>query len=315
MTKNYVGVDVSRAWIDTFCPLTKVHEQIKMEPQALDIFAAKLGGKDVVVVLEATGGCERALLNALIVHKVDYVRVNPRHVREFARCTGVLAKTDAVDARVLADMGTKLGLTPDNPIDPSRARLADLIARREALSRYIVQEKQRLGTTHDAFIQDDIAATIAYLKTRLVGVETEIKAHIKSDQDLAQKDKTLQAVPGIGPVVSATLVAGLPELGTLDRRALASLAGLAPHPCDSGKWRGTRHIWGGRAAIRRALYLAAFIASRRDPVLKAFREKLSTPDRPFKSIIIAVARKRLTHINAMIRSGQSWNNQMTPQTH
>jgi transposase len=313
MTDNYIGVDVSRAWIDTFCLQTKAHARLTMDPATLDTFAAKLGGKGVVVVLEATGGCERALLNALSVHKVGYARVNPRQAREFARCTGVLAKTDAVDARVLATMGQKLDLKADDPIDPQRTRLADLIARREALTGYITKEKQRLGTTHDIFIKDDIAATLTFLKTRLKALIKEIAAHIKAVPQLASLDTALQSVPGIGPVVAATLVAALPEIGSLDRRSLASLAGLAPHACDSGTRKGSRHIWGGRAGVRRALYLAAFVASRKDPVLIAFRAKLTTAQRPFKAIIIAVARKLLTHLNAMIRSGQPWDNQMTPK--
>jgi transposase len=312
MTDNYIGVDVSRAWIDTFCLQTKAHARLTMDPTTLDTFAAKLGGKGVVVILEATGGCERPLLNALIKHQVGYNRVNPRQAREFARCTGVLAKTDAVDARVLATMGKKLDLTADDPIDPQRARLADLVARRDALTGYITKEKQRLGTTHDVFIKDDIDDMLTDLKTRLKAVEKEIAAHIKSAPQLASLDVALQSVPGIGPKIASTLVAGLPEIGKLDRRSLASLAGLAPHACDSGTRKGSRHIWGGRAGVRRALYLAAFIASRKDPVLMEFREKLTTPQRPFKAIIIAVARKLLTHLNAMIRSGQSWDNKITP---
>ena len=313
MTNNYVGVDVSRAWIDTFCPFTKQNSRITMDPDSLDTFAAKLGGKGVIVVLEATGGCERPLLHALSSHNVAYTRVNPRQAREFARATGVLAKTDAVDARVLADMGTKFALKADDPIDPQRARLADLVARREAIVGYITKEKQRLGTTYDLFIKDDIAETMKLLKVRKKAIEKEIASHIKAVPELASLDQALQSAPGIGPVVAAELVAGLPEIGKLDRRALASLAGLAPHACDSGTRRGTRHIWGGRSGVRRALYQAAFVASSRDPVLKDFRTKLTTGDRPFKSIIIAVARKLLTHLNAMIRSGQPRDNQMTPK--
>ncbi len=141
MTELYVGVDVSRAWIDTFCPRTNQHQRLTMDPAILDTFAAGLSGRGVVVVLEATGGCERALLHALILHQVGYARVNPRQAREFARATGRLAKTDAVDARMLADMGAKFALKADDPIDPQRARLADLVARREALTGYITKEK------------------------------------------------------------------------------------------------------------------------------------------------------------------------------
>jgi transposase len=313
MTDNYIGVDVSRAWIDTFCPITQQHNHLAMDPTTLHTFAAKLSGKGVVVVLEATGGCERPLLNALITHKVGYARVNPRQAREFARATGRLAKTDAVDAAMLADMGAKLALKADDPIDLHRVRLADLVARRDDLTGYIVKEKQRLGTTHDIFIKDDIAAVLTCLKAQKKAVETEIAAHIKAVPQLASLDQALRTVPGIGATICATLVAGLPEIGSFDRRALASLAGLAPHACDSGVRRGTRHIWGGRANIRRALYLAAFIASRIDPTLKAYREHLQDQKKSFKVAIIATARKLLTHINAMIRSGQPWNNQITPK--
>jgi transposase len=314
MTNNYLGVDVSSAWIDTFCPTTKAREHIKMEADLLNSFAAQLSGKRTLVVLEATGGCERPLLNALIAHNVDYARVNPRQAREFARATGRLAKTDAVDAAMLADMGAKLDLKADIPDDPDRRRLADLVARREAICEYIIKENQRLRTTVDNFIKADIAITVTFLTNQRKALEKEIAAHIKAVPELAQLNKALQSAPGIGPVIAAVLVAALPEIGTRDRRSLASLAGLAPHACDSGMRRGTRHIWGGRANVRRALYYAAFVAGRYDPVLKAFKEKLLAAKKPYKSVIVAVARKLLTHLNAMITSGKPWNNEMTPKS-
>jgi transposase len=313
MTDNYIGVDVSRAWIDTFCPVTKQHSHLSMDPVTLDTFAAQLSGKGIIVVLEATGGCERALLNALSVHKVGYARVNPRQAREFARATGRLAKTDAVDAQMLADMGAKFALKADDPIDPQRARLADLVARREALTGYITKEKQRLGTTHDTFLKNDIAEIIAFLKLRHKAIEKEIASHIKAVPQLAHLDAALQGAPGIGPKIASILVASLPEIGKLDRSALASLAGLAPHACDSGVRRGTRHIWGGRTDVRRALYLAAFIACGRDPVLKAFKDNLIKAKKPYKVALIATARKLLTHLNAMIRANKPWDNNPTPQ--
>ena len=313
MTEKYVGVDVSRAWIDTFCSTTKVHQKIKMQPELLNTFAAALSGQDVLVVLEATGGCERPLLQALIAHDVGYARVNPRQAREFARATGRLAKTDAVDAAMLAEMGARFTLTADLPDDQHRRRLADLIARRDAVSGYITKEKQRLGITPDTFLREDIATTLTFLKTRLKVLEKEIAAHIKAVPELSKLDTAFQSVVGIGPAISSVLVAALPEIGTRDRRSLASLAGLAPHACDSGVRRGTRHIWGGRANVRRALYWAAFVASRYDPVLKAFKEKLLANKKPFKLVITAVARKLLTHLNAMIVSGKPWDNKMTPK--
>jgi transposase len=166
MTNHYLGVDVSRRWIDTFCPQSGQSQRLMMEAPELDAFAAKLADQDIVVVLEATGGCEQPLLHPLCRHHVGYARVNPRQAREFARATGVLAKTDAVDARVLANMGQILGLKADNPIDLNRARLSELVARREALCGYITKERQRLQTTSDLFIKEDIDASIAFLNTR-----------------------------------------------------------------------------------------------------------------------------------------------------
>lgn len=315
MTNPYLGVDVSKAWIDVFDPITRKTWRIAMTPEALDSLAGELASRSVVpvVVCEATGGCERPLLDALARHRVGCARVNPRQAREFARTRGILAKTDAVDARVLADMGATLQLRPDPPADPDRRRLGDLVARRDALTDLITQEKLRLGTTTDAVLRADLDATIAFLQTRRKGIEAEITRHVRAVPELARMDAALRQAPGIGAVVAATLVANLPELGHLDRRALASLAGLAPHACDSGIRRGTRHIWGGRATVRRALYMAAFVASQRDPDLKAFRQRLQNEKKPFKVAIVATARKLLTRLNAMIASGQPWQSTTHPQ--
>jgi transposase len=259
-------------------------------------------------VLEASGGYERPLTEALARAGTDYARVNPRHAREYARATGRLAKTDRVDAEVLAGMGRALELEPTSPVDADRARLADLVARRDDLVTTIRREKNRAGQTRDRWIAREIARLLKALQDHLAAVEAQIETLVATRGSLAEQSRRLRSVPGIGPAVSAALLARLPELGQLDRRQIASLAGLAPHACDSGTHRGKRRIWGGRADLRRALYIAAFIASRYDQTLKAFRHRLQNAGKPVKLAITACARKLLTILNAMFRDQSDYKN-------
>ncbi len=302
--QNVIGVDVAKDWIDVFDPSTGCARRIEMTSRALKAFAARCAG--ALVVLEASGGYERPLLDMLEAAGAAYARVNPRQAREFARATGRLAKTDRVDARVLADMGRMLDLAPTPPVDPARRRLAGLAARREDIVAAITKEAQRLHMARDAFVRRDIASLLRLLKARRVRIEKEIAAQIRASSDLAEAERRLRSAPGVGPAVAAILLARFPELGRIDRRAAAALAGLAPHACDSGRYSGKRKIWGGRADVRRALYIAAFIASRCDPHLRDFRRRLAEAGKPFKVIIIAVARRLLVAINAMIRDGRHY---------
>jgi len=306
--QNVVGVDVAKDWIDT-CDLASGEvRHIDTTPRALKAFAAKLAGSpgQTLAVFEASGGCERPLIAALEAAGVAYARVNPRQAREFARATGRLAKTDKVDARVLAEMGRALELAPTIPVDPARRRLAELVARREDLVGAISRETQRLGQACDAFVRRDIRSLLTVLKGRRTSLEKEIAAQLRANQTLAGKDRRLRTAPGVGPSVAATLIACLPELGQIERRPIASLAGLAPHASDSGRSKGKRQVWGGRAEVRRALYIAAFIASRYDPELKALRARLIAAGKPFKVAIIAIARKLLTILNAMIHENRDY---------
>jgi transposase len=302
--QSYLGVDVAKDWIDVFDPASNTARRIAMAARALKAFSAGLSG--AVVVFEASGGYERPLVDALEAAGCAYVRVNPRQAREFARATGRLAKTDQVDARVLADMGRALELKPTPVVDPARRRLAELVARREDLVAAITAETNRLALARDAFVRRDIARLLNVLKARRLRLETEIAAHVSASEALDRQSRRLRSAPGIGPVLAAVLLAGLPELGACDRRAIASLAGLAPHASDSGHSHGRRCIWGGRSQVRRALYVAAFIASRCDPELKAMRKRLQDAGKPFKVAIIAVARKLLTILNDMIRNARDF---------
>ncbi len=308
LPQDFIGVDISKDWIDVFHLSSARRERISTTKQALARFAKTACG--ALVVLEASGGYERPVTEVLAKAGVDYARVNPRQAREFARSLGKLAKTDRVDAGILARMGKALELGPTPPTDPDRQRLADLVARREVLVGMIRAEKNRAGTTRDAWLSREIALSVRVLQGHLAAVEEQIASLVETRDRLAEQARRLRSVPGIGPAVAAVLLARLPELGQLEARQIAALAGLAPHACDSGLSRGKRHIWGGRAGVRRALYLAAFIASRYDPVLKAFRTRLQDAGKPTKVALTACARKLLTILNAMMRDGKDYVKQV-----
>jgi transposase len=244
--QNVLGVDVAKDWID-ICDLAAGQvRRIETTPRALKAFAASLPA-DALVVFEASGGCERPLMAALEDRSCAYARVNPRHAREFARACGKLAKTDRVDARILAQMGRALELKPTPPADPARRRLADLIARREDLVAAITAETNRLTSARDRFVQRDITSHVALLKRRRLAIENEIASHKRHNATLDALDRRLRTAPGMGPANASVLAALLPELGSLDRRAIASLSGLAPHARDSGHSKGRRQVWGGRS--------------------------------------------------------------------
>ncbi|QEW25756.1 Transposase IS116/IS110/IS902 family protein [Roseovarius indicus] len=299
LPQDVIGVDIAKDWIDVFFLSARRAERVPMATAELRAFAARARG--ALVVFEASGGYEHPLAEALGAADVTYARVNPRQAREFARATGRLAKTDRVDARVLAEMGRALALRPTPPADPGRARLAGLMGRRDDLGAMLRAEMARLRQARDASVRRDIGSMIALLRRRIGKLEAEIAAVIGADEALSDRSRLLRTMPGVGPLLAASLLARLPELGRLDRRAIASLAGLAPHACDSGRFRGKRRIWGGRAEVRRTLYLAGFIASRYDPALRAFRRKLQEVGKPVKLAIVACARKLITVLNAMLR--------------
>ena len=258
------------------------------------------------MILEASGGYERPLTGALAKSGVGYARVNPRRAREFARATGTLAKTDRVDTEVLARMGRALDLAPTPPADPDRARLSDLVARCDDLVKTIRAEKNRASTTRDPWIARETGLLIHVLAAHLNAAERVIAARVEACDALSSEARRLRSAPGLGPTLVAVLLARLPELGQIAAKKIAALAGLAPQACDSGLSRGKRRVWGGRSDVRRALYLAGFIASRCDPGIKAFRARLETAGKPVKLAVIACARKLLTILNAMMKNGQDY---------
>lgn len=301
MPQAVIGCDLSRASIDLFRLPGGVVDRIANTPSAIATFLDTLA-RDVRVVFEATSGCDGELIRMLAQRGQPYCRVNPRQAREFARATGVLAKTDRVDARVLARMGSVLDLTVTVPLSPVRTRLSDFLRRRRQLVEMRKAEKLHRHSAGQDEIRDDIEAMINLLTDQITQLDQRIARLIEDAPSLARQAKLLTEVPGIGPTVLATLLGELPELGTLCRRRIASLAGLAPHARESGTWRGTRRIWGGRRKVREALYIAALSASRRVPALSAMRDRMRLKGKAPKTILIAVARQLLVIINAMIRN-------------
>lgn len=307
MPQTFIGVDVSEGWIDVYHLASGRRERILKGGRGYLRFARQAEG--ALVVFEATGGCEATLMAALARVGTAHVRVNPARARHFARASGQLAKTDRVDAEMLARMGAALQLAPMPAAPEGQRRLAETVARREDITAMITAEANRARRVTDAFVRRDIAAAIRALKARLKAIELRIATLVAASPALAEACNRLRSVPGIGPVLAPTILARLPELGQIDRRKIASLAGLAPRARDSGLLRGTRSVWGGRTELRRPLYLAAFSASRFDPALKAFRTRLEAAGKPPKLAILACARKLLTILNAMIRDAKDYTKQ------
>ncbi|MEM1152361.1 MAG: IS110 family transposase [Pseudomonadota bacterium] len=300
MPKTVIGCDLSRAVIDTHHLPDAAADQVVNTPEAITLWAQSLA-PDALVVFEATSGCDTHLIASLAARGIAFSRINPRQAREFARATGVLAKTDRVDAKVLAQMGSVLDLSVTKPVSEARGRLADFLRRRKQLVEIRKAEKTRRHNAGQPEIRHQIEAMIDLLTHQIGDLDRTISGLIDDDQVLSSQARLLRAVPGIGPTVLATLLGELPELGTLDRRRIASLAGLAPHARESGTWRGARRIWGGRRKVREALYIAALTASRRVPALTATRDRMRTKGKAPKTILIAVARQLLVILNAMLR--------------
>ena len=261
-----------------------------------------------LIVMEATGGYERPLAAACAAVSLPVAIVNPRQVRAFAQAMGRTAKTDGIDAGVLALFGARLQ-PPSRAIpDAETQALAGLVTRRRQLLEMLGAERRRLAQAPPTGpITRDLRNHIRWLERRVGDVDDEIGTAIQQSAIWRVQEDLLRTVPGIGPTTARTLLAELPELGQLDRRAIAALVGVAPFNCDSGQHRGQRHIWGGRASVRASLYMAALVASRHNPILAAFYRRLRALGKAPKVALIAVARKLLTILNAMIKHQSRWN--------
>lgn len=304
--ERWVGIDVSKVHLEV--ALGARGELFRVTHDAAGIAALQqrlLRLTPLRVVLEATGGLEIALVAELGAAGLPVVVVNPRQVRDFARAGGELAKTDALDARILARFAERLRPAVRALPEAQELELKALVARRRELVAMITAERNRLGTAPKV-LRKEISAHIRWLQARLQGRDRDLDRTLRESPIWRAKEDLLRSVPGVGPVLCATLLANLPELGTLSRREVAKLAGVAPLNRDSGALRGRRTVWGGRAQVRAALYMATLTAVRFNPALKAFYLRLRATGKPAKVALTAAMRKLLLTLNATLKKQSPW---------
>lgn len=298
------GIDVSKDHLDLATFPAGESVRVPNTPDGHAALVDRLAGVRLVT-LEATGGYESAVVAALHLAGVPVAVVNPRQARDFARVVGRHAKTDRVDAAVLAEFAARIDPTPAAAPDPDRETLAAVLTRRQLLDMRTM-ESNRLRPDTPRLIQAEIRDHLAWLDDRIAAAERDLAAAIRRTPAWREQDDLLQSVPGIGPITSHTLLADLPELGRGRADQLVALVGLAPFADDSGRRSGGRHIRGGRGTVRRALYLAALTAKRVEGPLKEFADRLTARGKPRKVVLVAVARRLLVIANAMVRDGRSW---------
>jgi transposase len=296
-----IGIDVSKASLDIFDPHTGF-ARIANTAVSIRAWLAQLD-PERVIVFEATGHYDLTLRTCLEAARHAYSRINPLKARRYAQATGRLAKTDRIDAALLAEIGTRLDPPRHVPAEPDRERLGQLGRRRDQLVAQRACERTRLkeGGRADAVVAESLQAHIDWLDTSIARIEAEIASHIENSDSLRQQAALLQSVPGVGTQTATALLALMPELGCRSPGAVTALAGLAPYNCDSGTLRGQRRIQGGRARVRKALYMAALIASRFNSRLRRFYQRLLAAGKAKKLALIAIARKLLVILNAILR--------------
>ncbi len=305
----YTGIDVSKGRLDVAVRPAGERWGVPNDPEGIDDLVARLGGlRPSLIVLEASGGYERPVVAALAAAGLPVAVVNPRQARDFARATGKLAKTDELDARALAHFAE--AVKPEvRPVPDEQAReFAAIIARRRQVVGMLVAEGNRLETAVSP-VRERIEAHIAFLRAELDELDSDLDKAIRESPVWREKDVLLRTVPGVGPRVSATLLADLPELGSIDSKKLAALVGVAPLNRDSGVFRGRRRVWGGRAAVRQMLYMAAVTAARCNPVFREFYGRLLAAGKPKKVALTACMRKLLAVLNSMLRHRTRWQQQ------
>jgi transposase len=307
MAGRFVGIDVSQARLDIAVRPTERVWSVTNDESGVTALVAELSElQPELIVVEATGGLQTLVVAAVAAARLPIVVINPRQTRDFARASGRLAKTDVLDAAVLAHFAEALRPTLRPLPDEMAQQLSALITRRRQLLEMRIAENNRLCRSAPNMRQS-IQKHLAWLDQELESINQDIERMIQSSPVWRVKENLLRSVPGVGPTVARTLVAELPELGRLNRKEIAALVGVAPLNRDSGTFRGRRVIWGGRALVRRALYMAALVASRHNPVIKAFYDRLVAAGKTPKVALVACMRKLLTILNAMLAQGTSWD--------
>lgn len=309
--RSYVGIDVSKATLDVAILPAREHFVVSNDEAGIDELLGKLLAEEVsddaLVVLEASGGFERPLVAALATsEEIALFVVNPRQARDFAKATGKLAKTDRIDAFVLARFAEAIRPTPRAIPDAETREFQEILARRRQIIRMTTAEKNRLGASASKAVRGRIQAHIRWLEKELARTDRDLDEAIEKSPTFKANETLLRSVPGVGPVLCRTLLAELPELGSLSPRELSALVGVAPLNRDSGTLRGRRTVWGGRARVREALYMGALIASRFNPAIKEFYERLVEAGKPKKVALVACMRKLLVILNAVMRERTPW---------
>lgn len=310
-SERFVGIDVAKAHLDVAWNDAPAVTRVANDAPALEALVRDLrAGGAALVVCEATGGYHAALLAALLAAGVPAVAVNPRQARDFARACGLLEKTDAVDARALAQFAARVrppvrATAPDAP----DAAFGELVARRRQLVEMLVAERNRLEHASSKAVVRDVRAHIDWLKKRLRDVDKDLDCAVQAHPRWDARLELLESVPGVGRVTALTLLSALPELGTVDRKAIAKLAGVAPLSDDSGRRTGKRRIWGGRAEVRAVLYMATLVATRHNAPIREAYAALKARGKEKKVALVACMHKLLTILNAIARTSTPWQPQ------
>ena len=303
-----VGIDVSKKKFDVAVSNSKVSKSYLYNSSGLrKLLIALQQIKPELICLEATGGLERELVAWLHLHEFSLAVVNPRQIRDFARACGQLAKTDQIDAVIIARFALTMKPRITHPISFSQQKMKDLTARRRQVNQMMIQEKNRLTSTGDQEIRKMIQQSIRLFSKQLQAIQRELEELTNSDEQACKKTKIIQSVPGLGKVTAAMLVAELPELGSLNRKQIARLVGVAPTNRDSGTLRGKRTTGGGRVAVRNGLFMPVVVAKKHNSKIKNFYERLVENGKAKMVALIASMRKLLTILNTMIREGKMWN--------
>ena len=313
VSECFIGIDVSKARLDVADAAGDSGWSVANDEPGIKVLVQRLRALEpTLVVLEATGGLQIPAVAALELAGLPVAVINPRQGREFAKAAGRLAKTDRIDAAMLARFGQALRPEP-RPLQPVQAQaLEALVGRRRQLLAMLIAERNRLARAPQA-LHKDLKAHIRWLEKRLRDIDTDLSKAVKASPAWRARDALLRSAPGVGPVLSVSLVAQLPELGTLNRRQIAALVGVAPFNCDSGTYRGARHVWGGRASLRAVLYMSTLAAVRCNPILRAFYQRLRAAGKAPKVALTACMRKLLTILNAMVRTGTPWQEKSSCQ--
>lgn len=310
----FVGIDVAKDHLDVACRPGPAF-RVANDPAGLADAVGRLRPMGVTLaVLEATGGLEVPAAAALAAAGVPVAVVNPRQARRFAEATGKLAKTDRIDATALAHFAQAIRPEP-RALPEAEARAIDaLLTRRRQLLEMATMERNRLGSCAAAGVRADLEAHLAWLAERLAKAEADLEHAVQASPAWRAREDLLRGIPGIGPTTSRTLLAALPELGSIGPKQAAALAGLAPYARDSGRGQGPRHVAGGRADVRSVLYMAALSARRHNPAMRAFAGRLKAAGKPAKVVLTAVARKLLVIANAVLRTGLPWDREKAGTT-